>query len=381
MQMTAKPVVAASAPPPDAIRAAPEASNAVDAAAVRRSWFGKALSSFIDMIEPAVRLAAPRKRLVAVISADGQHIAFHLVTRRRRTAPIGDGTGEKGALVKALKCTKLRSAELRLDPDRLAARQFKIPAAGAELAHQIVRSRLDRLTPWRPDAVVYGFALSNKAGPDGQLDVDFVATSLDIVTADVARLGEFGLSASALGSAEQPITEPLRVDLFAGRNDISRRTRRRRIGVGSIATILVAAIVCGITFQAMTQSRERVAELDATIAKARNRLVNASGSTAGRDQDFAFIAAKKPAEARFLLINRLATILPDNTYLDELDIEPSSIRIAGSSTDVSALIRLLEADAVFNDAKFSAPVTRQDDGRDRFEITALHGAKPADASP
>ncbi len=54
--------------------------------------------------------------------------------------------------------------------------------------------------------------------------------------------------------------------------------------------------------------------------------------------------------------------------------------MAGSSTEASALIRLVEDDALFSNAKFAAPVTRQEDGRDRFEITATFvepsGEKP-----
>jgi general secretion pathway protein L len=138
-------------------------------------------------------------------------------------------------------------------------------------------------------------------------------------------------------------------------------------------------LACGAAVYSSRQASQRIIELDATLAKARNRLVTASGSTAERDQDFAFIGAKQLNEARFYLIDRLAAILPDNTYLDELDIEPGSIRMAGSSTDVSSLVKLLETDASFSDVKFAAPVTRQEDGRDRFEITALLGTNPTDA--
>ncbi len=49
----------------------------------------------------------------------------------------------------------------------------------------------------------------------------------------------------------------------------------------------------------------------------------ASGSTGNRAKDMTFIAMKTVEQARFQLIDRLASILPDNTYLDELDIDPA----------------------------------------------------------
>jgi general secretion pathway protein L len=380
MEMTVKPVVPDVTPNTELKRAAgPTAPPRVaDPGVAPASWIGAALSSFVDMIEPVVTRLSAGKRLVAVQSPDGADLAFHLVSGRRSTA-IGNSAAVPDVVLKAIKRTKMSSAELRLDPDRLATARFKIPAASSEFAPQIVESRLDRLTPWRPEAVIYGFALSNKPGPDGQLDVDLLATSRNIAEASIDHLARFGLTALALGSAEHPLTDRLRIDLFGGRKDMSRKAQRRTIGIAATALVAISLIACGTTVYSLRQTSQRIVELDATLAKARNRLVNASGSTAERDEDLSFIATKQPAEARFHLIDRLAAILPDNTYLDELDIEPGSIRLAGISTDVSSLIRLLEDDDAFRDVKFAAPVTRQEDGRDRFEITALHGAKTTDA--
>jgi general secretion pathway protein L len=377
MEMTVKPVVP-DAPLAAELKPVSRPMRASEPAAPAASWLGEALSSFIDMIEPAAMRLAAGKRLIAVQSSDGNDLTFHLVSGRRAKV-LGSSAADREALIKVLKCTKLKSAELRLDPERLATTVFKIPAAGVQFGHQIVESRLDRLTPWRPDAVVHGFALSSKPGPDGQLDVDFMATSRDIVAACVDHLAQFGLTASALGSAEQPVTQRLRIDLYGGRNDSARKVRRRRIGVVTIAAIALSLLACGAAVYSSRQASQRIIELDATLAKARNRLVTASGSTAERDRDFAFIGTKQLNEARFYLIDRLAAILPDNTYLGELDIEPGSIRMAGSSTDVSSLVNLLETDASFSEVKFAAPVTRQEDGRDRFEITALLGTNPTDA--
>lgn len=379
MEMTVKPVVP-DAPLVAELKPVSSSLRVSEPAAVPASWLGEALSSFIDIMEPAVIRLAAGKRLIAVESPDGNDLTFHLVSGRRAKV-LGSSAEGREALIKVLKRTRLNSAELRLDPERLATTRFKIPAAGAQFGRQIVESRLDRLTPWRPDAVVHGFALSNKPGPDGQLDVDFVATSRDIVAAGIDHLAQFGLTASALGSAEQPVTQRLRIDLYGGRNDSARKARRRRIGVVAIAVFALSLLACGTTVYTSRQASQRIIELDATLAKARNRLVTASGSTAERDRDFAFIGTKQLNEARFYLIDRLAAVLPDNTYLDALDIEPGSVRMAGSSTDVSSLVKLLEIDASFSDVKFAAPVTRQEDGRDRFEITALHGARAADVQP
>ena len=343
-------------------------------------WASATLTSFIDMIEPIVLSLSAGTRLVAVESFDGEVLTFHSVSRRRSRV-IGNSAGEREVLIKAIKRTKLQEAELRLDPERLATARFKIPAAGIEFARQIIESRLDRLTPWRANAVIHGYALAARPGADGQIEVEFAATATTIATASLEHLASFGLTASALGSAAEPLAERLRIDLHGGNGAKARQSRRRRIGVFAIAALSLSVLAYSMTLFWAHQSSERIGVLDTTLAKARNRIVQAAGSSADRDKDFAFIATKSLDDARFQLIDRLTSALPDSTYLDELDIEASGIRIAGTSTEASNLIRLLEDDKTFFGVKFSAPVIRQEDGRDRFEITASFVSPPKEAAP
>lgn len=377
MQMTVKPVL--PAPTEKASLANVKSKPNSRKALASLNWLNSALSAFIDIVEPAAAWISARRRLV-VVEAEENNLAFYKVSGRRVTL-LGLASTPDEALMKKLKSAKYADVELRLDAGNVTFASFKIPAAGAALAGEIVESRLDRLTPWRSDAILYGYAMSAKPGPDGQLDVNVHATSKTIVSASLDRLVAFGLAPSTLGAADEPIDQRLRIDLYGGKNDVARRGRRRAIGFLAIVFLALSALAYGATFYALSRSNQRIFELDATLAKARNRLVQASGSTAERDRDFSFIAMKTLEEARFHLIDRIAAILPDNTSLDELTIDPGAIRIAGSSTEASNLIKLLEEDAAFSQAKFAAPVTRQEDGKDRFEITASYATKAKEAPP
>jgi general secretion pathway protein L len=377
MEMTVEPVL--PAPAEKASLVAGKAKAAPAKTSVPSNWLKSALSAFIDVLEPAVVWMSPRRRLV-VVELENSNLAFYKVSRRR-TDLLGMVSAPDEALIKKLKAAKCPDVELRLQCVHVTFANFKIPAAGAELAGQIVESRLDRLTPWRTDAILHGYTKSTKPSLDGQLDINVAATSRPIASASLDRLAAFGLAPSRLGATDQPINQRLGIDLYGGKNDIARHGRRRSIGSMAIMFLVSSVLACGATFYALHQSNERIAELDATLAKARNRLVQASGSTAERDRDLAYIAMKSPEAARFFLIDRLAAILPDNTSLDELTIEPGQIRIAGISIEASNLIKLLEDDPQFFQAKFVAPVTRQEDGRDRFEITASYVTRAREAAP
>lgn len=337
-------------------------------------WFSTMLSSFIDMIDPAVARLTRRKRLVVIELGDGG-FAFHKVSGSRAT-PVGSAEAPDEALRKKLSAFRSGEVELRLPAGKVTTSTLKIPAAALKFADQVVTSRLDRLTPWRPDAILYGFTISPTPGNDGQRELGFAATSKQIADAAIERIEAFGLAPSTIGATTAPIAQRLPIDLFRGSRENGGKRQRRWIGFMTIACLLVSAVACATSLLYVLDNGQQIADVNSRLVKARSRLVNATSSS-NRQGDFALIAAKVPDRARFILISRLAAIIPDNTYLDELDLKSDTVRIAGTSTDAFGLLKLIEADPSFSETKFVAPVTRHDDGRDGFDLSATIGdAKP-----
>src|SRR5687768_13657960 len=108
MEMTVKPVVPVATLPADS-KPVSAPLRPAEPAATPASWLGETLSSFIDMVEPAVTRLAASKRLIAVECSDGQDLTFHLVSGRRAKA-IGNSAGDREALIRALKRTGMSSA-------------------------------------------------------------------------------------------------------------------------------------------------------------------------------------------------------------------------------------------------------------------------------
>jgi general secretion pathway protein L len=65
----------------------------------------------------------------------------------------------------------------------------------------------------------------------------------------------------------------------------------------------------------------------------------------------------------------LTRLLPDDTYLQQLDIKGNELTMRGLSGQASALIGLLEESAVFEDPHFLSPVTQQR-GKELFHLGA-----------
>ena len=331
-------------------------------------WLRPIAAALVDMVEPAVSRFSRAQRWLAV-EDDNENLTFYQ-TRGARTRLFGRGEVLDDRQRRVLSSRGIDDVELRLSADKLISTAIPLPTVGIDHIEQIIAHRLDRLTPWNPDQLLYGFASAAKAGMPEQIVVDFSATSHDIAANSIRRLEAFGLQPSRLGSAAEPIDSRLRIDLFRGRNDKARQRRRKIIFLVVAAIPVISIIAFLVTSYFLFESNQHLDDLDQRLATARQALANGSANPANRQRDLALMGAKTRDSAQFTLIDRLATIIPDTAFLEELNVDANGLRLVGSSTDASALIQILETDPRFAEASFVAPVTRQADGRDRFDLSA-----------
>lgn len=334
-----------------------------------RSETGKLVSAFVDTVEGAVRRLGGGARWSAVEEPDG--IALWRV-RRGRAERRGDVATDE----RARRRLGARPVELRLDPGKLVEATFKLPGEARGFADQVIGHRLDKLTPWRADKVLYGYEVSPEKDGEGQHEVRVLATSRDIAEAALARLRALGIQATALGSAAEPVERPLAIDLFAREAARPRLRRRRLIAGAAVAGLALSLALFAYTQWLVSAQAAERGLLEARIAETRQKLAAGAGTDGTRARDLALIQARTPQRAAFVLIDHLARALPDDTVLDELELKPENVRIAGSAADAPALVAPLEADPLLEDSRFVAPVSRQLDGRDRFEIVLSRTGAP-----
>ena len=109
--------------------------------------------------------------------------------------------------------------------------------------------------------------------------------------------------------------------------------------------------------------------LDQAIAE-RRAIMKRSGMSGGA-HSHDFEARKRSAPVVVDVLDKLSSVLPDNTYLTDLSLEAGQLRISGISADAAGLVPLLEGSGYFKNASFYAPTTRLAGTTDRFSIEAL----------
>ncbi|WP_192847515.1 PilN domain-containing protein [Aureimonas sp. AU40] len=267
--------------------------------------------------------------------------------------------------------------ELRIDPAMIVRQRFVLPAESRPFAAAIVEHRLERLTPWKVDDVVYGYRVRPGRSPTDPIEIDFAATSRDIVNLALRKLSRLGRSPTAIGSAADSINAPLTVDLLEGAVS-GKATRRRQLlrCLCLIAFPTSLAIFIGTTaWQALAQNDFDVASgaLDVQRRIVQSRL---AGEDPGQSVGV-LLASKTLDSANFALIDRLARSIPDGTFLTEFHISPTAVHLKGRSANAPALVPILEGEAGLKNVRFESPVIREANGGDRFDIIAVREASAA----
>jgi general secretion pathway protein L len=133
--------------------------------------------------------------------------------------------------------------------------------------------------------------------------------------------------------------------------------RAQAIGVG----VLVLGIVTAVGM-AHWRNAAAAAQVDAAIAAAETDVAELRALIAARDARVALIGAvtedKNSAVPIASVLNEMAKVIPDSTWLTDISVNGTSVRFSGLSDSAVALIPVLEASPLFRSPTFMEPVVR-----------------------
>jgi general secretion pathway protein L len=339
--------------------------------------WGRLVEAFCETIDPALARVIADRRLVATVTATDE-IDLHAVSRGRASS-MGLMTALDFATTATLQQTRWTAVELRLRSDQTFHRTFVLPRASQDFLRPIIDNKLERLTPWPRDRVLYGYRIDDAAEQPGNLAVHFSATSNDIIAAPLRLLSASGLVPTAIGVHDGPVETGLPIDFFGGRSGSPLPNSRRLVSRVALATLGFLAISSLATTAWAWMNLDRLDTSTRELGKARLLLKRA---TAGKlaDREAMLLSAKRPDSAIIVLIDAIASAIPQDTYLKELSLTPDKLRLAGLSANPSALVAKLEIRGLSN-ARFTAATTRDKDLKDHFEITADRLGTPSADKP
>ena len=340
--------------------------------------FLRRLSAWIDDAAAGLaRLAAMTRRggrVELIEQADGAFLAAEW--RKGAARPLGepplrlDGDRIAGPISQRMRILLARSrVDILLAPSRFVFRTLELPRGAGQFLEGVVRSQIDRLTPWSASDAVFGWSAPVETGSD-RIAIAVAATASALV-APIAQALAAARASDIRMSTRAEDEGALVIPVFARRSDgeDGARRLRRRLVIGLGLSGLVFATSLGVWVVLAGGYEARFAELQNRIAERRAALLNRRDSAAEQAVQ-ALQAKKRTAPSAVMTLEALAKTLPDDTHLTELRIEDAKVQIVGLSGDAPALIRLIEQSRRFTRATFFAPTVRAPDGGETFHIEA-----------
>lgn len=270
-------------------------------------------------------------------------------------------------ILQAASDVPLSRLTVMLPREHVILRRVDLPQMSPSHIRQAVELQIDRLSPFKLDAVRYAVRVVGRDPEQGTMHTDVAIVPQIRVRPIEQRLRGLGLTPAAV-DVEGEGGAPSGFDLSEPPSPEEVR-RRRTLNWGLAAA---AGVLWVFAIYAWNQSGARELESwEARVAALRPMAERGAAlrrQIEGLSGPVALANAHDPAEMLNIL-RELTRVLPDTTRVVDLRIDRGSVTFSGLGTDVQQLIPLLEGSKIFKDAKFTSPIVRKPDSAiDRFEI-------------
>jgi general secretion pathway protein L len=259
---------------------------------------------------------------------------------------------------------------LLLPRDHVLLRRLELPQMPEARIRQAVELQIDRMSPFKSDAVRFAAKVAARDIVQGTMQVEIAIVPLARLEPIERRLTTLGFTPMAV-DVEGEGGVALGFDLKPPADAEALRSRRNLnlgLGAGAAALWLLAIF-------AWNQAADRdIAAWQERIASLRPAAERSAAIRRQLEETIVPVSlANTHDPARMLdILDELTKVLPDTTRVVELRIDAGEVQFSGLSTKAPELIGLLEGSPRFKDAKFVSPVIRKPDSDiERFDLS-LH---------
>ena len=325
----------------------------------------EAISFWIDSVAATINSIFERTRSHRrVWFVENEHDIFtlHLVDGGKNSnlpdqqVQISNGSIVQTLPAKWLSILRGSQIELVLQSSRFLFRPLELPKRAAEYLDGIVRSQIDRLTPWTANEAIFSWTQPTDA-PNDRINLTIAATARSMIAPYLRAVSGFNAASIVVTTAQSnlgPQAAPIRlVDQRVGSAVSVRRTRSILMAIFLLSGLSAAA---SIGFSAIAsdnlgaEQQELMRKISARKAAMRNLFDGSALHTLEK--------RKQTTPSSVIALEALSKLLPDDTYVTELRIDGERLQIVGMTSDAPSLIRLIEQSPHFARAIFFAPTTR-----------------------
>ncbi len=249
---------------------------------------------------------------------------------------------------------------------------IKLPLnAETDLAN-ILEFEFDRQTPFTHDQIYSGYHVISKNKESNTLTIELNVVPNKYLDSQLAILQKVGIIPQAVEILSDTTTTVHGINVLPVDTNKKQPTAARYVNMFLILfSLILLGVLTALPFQNIKLA---IKQTEKTIQEARVDAVevNKLRSEWETMQERQSIVNNKIENhsSVTVLLEELTRLLPDDTWLSQLHIKKTTLRLQGESAAATNLISLIENSEYFSGTRFQSPVTSNlSTGNDRFQIT------------
>lgn len=344
-------------------------------------WTGELFALLPQQLTEIMQRRARR----LIVDVDGKRATFTLCglqgVRKVGDLDFGPNVVVQPRAVDAIKkaCVGyVDEVAVRLPVEQGLRRTLTLPLAAAENLREVLAFEMDRHTPFKAEQVYYDFRIVTRDAVKRSLRVELTLVPRSEVDPLAEMLVGWGLEPTSLDIRDSAASDE-DVAEAAGLNLLPTERRHAPRGGMSwqnpiLATVATALLVTAIALP-FVQKINAVTQLETEVKQARQEAIMAEQVRTELEQLVVEVNAlankRKERPIVIQVVDELTHLLPDSTWITRLEVGEMRVKIRGESSNASDLATLIVNSALFNDASFDSPVTRNPKtDQERFVISA-----------
>jgi general secretion pathway protein L len=331
---------------------------------------GELRDQLLDCLPKALRQVLAKQRRVLLIQPEGERARLQLVTGLA-TEELGEihlkDSPELPPSLTAPGQEPPRNRELRLPRAVVLTRFVSFPQQVRSNLAQVIRYELDRLTPFQADEVVYDVRPQTGSKAANRLNLELAVCRRDLIDGWIKRLAE-------LGAPIDRVTWP---GAWPGANllPLEQRPRARglKLDLEVLAPLAAAILAVAVLVTPLWQKQHKAEALEGELGVLRKQAVAVDELRQelerARQGSTQVLQMKLDQPNLLRMLRDLTDRLPEDTWIQNLEVDGDLVDLRGESSQATALIATLEQAEGIDGVSFKSPITQvARTGKERFNI-------------
>lgn len=351
------------------------------------SWWGRELSF---LLPNKFRKAITRGKSLIVVEIKAETAKISYVNNELETHL---GEFDINALAKEELQTLIESNPqyedvhivLRVPEQQTIKQVVFLPAAAEVNLHQVMSYELDRYTPFNKEQVYFDLIQLEQEKNNTQIQLVLILVKKKTLEHMYESCMTLGLKPSYADSAAQvviPGNAKRRYNLLP--KNLCQKTNKTPLFLLLGAIAITLALFITLLLLPLFETSDSLEKLRVQTRKVEKMAMQIEDSKKGIDFLYQatqqVIDKKNASPAMVEVLNKLSVVLTDDTWVSRLQYSNKILQLTGQSASASNLISSLEEMKIFNNVKFTSPVTKdKKSGLERFRLSTEVTQKLSDA--